>query len=72
MVITASTPRAASAGVSAIAALPWNVSALDRVRFHTVTWWPAWMRRDAIGAPIAPSPRKPSSATVSSSKKARW
>jgi hypothetical protein len=30
------------------------------------------MRRDAIGAPIAPSPRKPSSATVSSSKKARW
>lgn len=35
-VITTSTPRAASAGEAAIWALPWNASALDRVRFHTL------------------------------------
>ena len=37
IVITASTPRAVSAGESAIWALPWTASALDRVRFHTAT-----------------------------------
>jgi hypothetical protein len=41
MVITAWASRAAAAGVAAIAALPLNAPALERVRFHTVTWWPA-------------------------------
>ncbi len=65
IVITASAPAAASAGESATRAAPSIASARARVRFHTVTAWPASIRRVAIGAPIAPSPRNASLATAS-------
>ena len=32
-------------------------SALARVRFQACTWWPASLRRRAMGSPIMPMPR---------------
>ena len=57
---TRSWPAAASRGVAALFA-PFftSGSALDAVRFQTVTVWPDLRRLLAMGAPMVPVPRKP-------------
>jgi hypothetical protein len=59
MVMANSTPSAAPAGDTATLA---PARAKDAVRgtdrFQTVTSWPAWSRRVAMGVPMVPRPRK--------------
>src|ERR1700687_3363948 len=54
--ITTSAPTAASAGVAATLPTP-SACARSRVRFHSVSSWPAALRRRAIAPPIFPVPR---------------
>ncbi len=60
IVITASASRAASAGVAA-ARVPCSAAqsaAVARVRFHTVTSWPARTSWSAMREPMIPRPMK--------------
>jgi len=57
--MTASTPRAASAGDAAILAPAFNNGSARRaLRFHTTTAKPPSSRRRAMAAPMIPRPRK--------------
>src|SRR3954451_15411171 len=60
MVITASAPNSASAGVPAAIEPSW-ISGLARpsLRFHTDNSCPAASSRRAIGVPMLPVPKKP-------------
>src|ERR1035441_5213843 len=65
IVITASAPSSASAGVAAAIA-PSRMSGLVRssLRFHTDNSCPAISNRSAIGVPILPSPKNPTFITI--------
>ncbi len=54
--ITTSARDTASAGVAATVPTP-SASARERVRFHSVSSWPAALSRRAIAPPIFPVPR---------------
>ena len=72
IVKTTSLRSATSRGVSAQRApASSSGSAFSRVRFHTVTSWPAASSRRTIALPITPSPTYPTSAIRASSRRGR-
>jgi len=68
MVMTTSERSATSRGQEASTALSLTSSSMPgRLRFHTVSEYPAFSRLRAIGRPIMPSPMKPMRSAMSSS-----
>jgi aminopeptidase YwaD len=66
-----SASRTASAGEFATLALSFKASAFERVRFQTTTSFPTSISREAIGAPMAPSPRNASLA-IAATPHSQW